>query len=71
MFDNQIVPVTPSDHFPELVLTPAFYRSRPGKLFPVGGDEALVRLQPGTSLGGFSRQAVELARRYPATQGSS
>ena len=25
VFDNQIVPVTPSDHFPELVLTPAFY----------------------------------------------
>ena len=69
VFGNQIVPVTPSDHFPELALTPAFYRSRQGRLFPVGGDETLVRLRPGTNLGDFTRRASELARRYPSTQG--
>jgi ABC-type antimicrobial peptide transport system permease subunit len=69
VFGNQIVPVTPRDHFPELALTPAFYRSREGRLFPVGGDETLVRLRPGTNLGDFTRRASELARRYPSTQG--
>src|SRR5207249_1887590 len=47
----------------------AFYRSRQGRLFPVGGDETLVRLRPGTNLGDFTRRASELARRYPSTQG--
>jgi hypothetical protein len=29
-----------------------------------------VRLRPGTNLGAFARRAIELARRYPATQGA-
>ena len=69
VFGNQIVPVSPGDHFPELALTPAFYRSHLGRLFPVGDDEALVRLRPGTNLAAFARRAGELARRYPRTQG--
>jgi hypothetical protein len=69
VFSNQIVPVSPGDHFPELALSPAFFRSRQGRLFPVGDDEALVRLRPGTNLAGFARRAGELARRYPRTQG--
>ena len=69
VFDNQIVPVTPSDHFPMLALTPAFYRSRQGRSFPVANEEALVRLRPGTNVGDFARRAGGLARRYPATQG--
>jgi hypothetical protein len=69
VFNNQIVPVSPGDHFPELALSAAFYRSRQGRLFPVGDDEALVRLRPGTNLTAFARAAGELARRYPRTQG--
>jgi ABC-type antimicrobial peptide transport system permease subunit len=69
VFSNQIVPVAPTDHFPELALTPAFYRSRAARFFAVGGDEALVRLRSGTSLGAFTRRATQLARRYPQTQG--
>jgi hypothetical protein len=69
VFNNQIVPVSPGDHFPELALSAAFYRSRQGRLFPVGDDEALVRLRPGTNLAAFARAAGELARRYPRTQG--
>jgi ABC-type antimicrobial peptide transport system permease subunit len=69
VFGNQIVPVSPGDHFPELALTPAFYRSHQGRLFPVGDDEALVRLRPGANLAAFARRAAELARRYPRTQG--
>jgi hypothetical protein len=33
LFGNQIVPVSPGDYFPELALSPAFYRSRQGRLF--------------------------------------
>ncbi len=69
VFANQIVPVAPSDRFPALALTPAFYRSRADRLFAVAGDEALVRLRPGTSLGAFTRRASELALRFPQTQG--
>jgi ABC-type antimicrobial peptide transport system permease subunit len=69
VFSNQIVPVAPSDSLPEMTLTPAFYHSREGELFPVAGDEALVRLRPGASLGEFARRASELALRYPQTQG--
>ena len=69
LFGNQIVPVSPGDHFPELALSPAFYRSRQGRLFPVGDDEARVRLRPGTNLAAFARGAGDLARRYPRTQG--
>jgi ABC-type antimicrobial peptide transport system permease subunit len=69
VFSNQIVPVAPSDYFPELALTPAFYHSRAAELFPVAGDEALVQLRPGASLGEFTRRASELALRYPQTQG--
>ena len=69
VFSNQIVPVAPTDHFPELALTPAFYRSRAARFFAVGGDEALVRLRPGASLGAFTRRATQLARHYPQTQG--
>jgi len=69
VFDNQIVPVTPNDHFPALQLPPAFYRSRQGRSLPNAGEEALVRLRPGTSVAQFGRQATELARHYPATQG--
>jgi ABC-type antimicrobial peptide transport system permease subunit len=69
VFDNQIVPVTPLDHLPLLELTPAFYRSREGGSFPVANEEALVRLQPGTNVAEFARQATRLARHYPATQG--
>ena len=69
VFSNQIVPVSPGDHFPELALTPAFYRSHQGRQFPVGDDEALVRLRPGTNLAPFARRAGELARRYPRTHG--
>jgi hypothetical protein len=68
VFNNQIVPVSPTDHFPELALTPAFYRSRWGRLFPVSAYDALVRLQPGANLAGFVLRAGELARRYPGTQ---
>jgi hypothetical protein len=57
VFDNQIVPVTPGDHFPILALTPAFYRSRQGRSFPVANEEALVRLRPGTNVGDFARRA--------------
>jgi ABC-type lipoprotein release transport system permease subunit len=69
VFDNQIVPVTPLDHFPQIELTPAFYRSRQGGSFPNAGEEALVRLRPGTNVGEFTRQASGLARHYPATRG--
>jgi putative ABC transport system permease protein len=69
MFSNQIVPVAPLDHFPLLALTPAFYRSRAFRFFAVAGDEALVRLRPGASLGAFTRRATQLALRYPQTQG--
>jgi MacB-like periplasmic core domain len=69
MFSNQIVPVAPLDHFPLLALTPAFYRSRAFRFFAVAGDEALVRLRPGASLGPFTRRATQLALRYPQTQG--
>ena len=69
VFGNQIVPVTPSDHFPEIALTPGFYRSRPGRSFPVANEEELVRLRPGTSLGNFARRASGLARHYPRTHG--
>ena len=44
----------PATAFPALALTPAFYRSRPGPaVCRSAGDEALVRLRPGTSLGGI------------------
>jgi hypothetical protein len=69
VFDNQIIPVTPLDHIPQLELTPAFYRSRQGRSFPVANEEALVRLRPGTNVAEFARQASGLARHYPATQG--
>ena len=52
-----------------LALTPAFYRSRQGRSFPVANEEALVRLRPGTNVGDFARRPAGLARRYPATQG--
>ena len=71
VFSNQIVPVTPSDFFPEIALTPAFDHGRAGEMFPVAGDEALVRLRPGTSVGEFARRASELALRYPQTRGIS
>jgi ABC-type antimicrobial peptide transport system permease subunit len=72
VFSNQIIPVALTDYFPEVVLTPAFYRSgAAGGLFPVAGDEALVRLRPGTSLAEFTRRANALALRYPQTQGVS
>ena len=69
VFGNQIVPVTPSDHFPEIALTPGFYRSRQGGSFPVANEEELVQLRPGTNLGNFARRASELARHYPGTHG--
>jgi ABC-type antimicrobial peptide transport system permease subunit len=69
VFSNQIVPVAPLDHFPLLALTPAFYRSRAFRFFAVAGDEALVRLRPGASLGTFARRATQMALRYPQTQG--
>ncbi len=69
VFGNQIVPVTPTDHFPEIALTPGFYRSRQGGSFPVANEEELVHLRPGTNLGNFARRASELARRYPGTHG--
>ena len=69
VFSNQIVPVAPIDHFPVLALTPAFYRSRAFRFFAVSGDEALVRLRPGASLGEFTARATQLARHYPQTQG--
>jgi ABC-type lipoprotein release transport system permease subunit len=71
VLSNQIIPVALTDYFPEAVLTPAFYRSGAGRLFPVAGDEALVRLRPGTSLAEFTRRANALALRYPQTQGVS
>jgi ABC-type antimicrobial peptide transport system permease subunit len=69
VFNNQIVPVAPLDHFPELALPPAFYRSRAFRFFAVADDEALVRLRPGASLAAFTRRANGLALRYPQTQG--
>jgi ABC-type antimicrobial peptide transport system permease subunit len=69
VFSNQIVPVASLDHFPLLALTPAFYRSPAFRFFAVAGDEALVRLRPGASLGAFTRRATQLALRYPQTQG--
>jgi ABC-type antimicrobial peptide transport system permease subunit len=71
VFSNQIVPVALTDRFPAMALTPAFYRSRAARFFAVAGDEALVRLRTGASLGAFTRRASELALRYPQTQGIS
>jgi hypothetical protein len=68
VFDSQIVPVSQSDAEPQLLLTPAFYRTKSGRTLP-GADGAYILLRPSASIASFDRQITQLAGRIPSAGG--
>jgi ABC-type antimicrobial peptide transport system permease subunit len=68
VFDDEIVPTGTNNALPTaLVSWPFAAPAVAGELSD--GDEAAVRLQPGTSQTAFTSAAQTLAKRYPSTDG--
>lgn len=69
VFDDQIVPTGTNPSTPTALLSSPFAATALAASLNYG-DEALVRLRPGTNLTAFEQAATTLARRYPATSGN-
>ena len=67
-FDDQVVPAPGLGGAPRVLLSPGFWRSGAGRRFGPG-DEASVRLRPGSTLAAFRAAASRLARHYPSAGG--
>lgn len=66
VFDREIVPVSQTDAFPQVLTTPARWRETGPSL--LGADGAYLRLRPGTDISVLHRQIDALAARYPADE---
>jgi len=69
VFDTEIVPTDATSAQPSALLSPPFNATRAAQAIYNYGNEAGVRLRPGTSTTAFLRTASALAKRYPATGG--
>jgi hypothetical protein len=69
VFDTEIVSADATSAQPSALLSPPFNATRAAQVIYNYGNEAGVRLRPGTSMTAFLRTASALAKRYPATGG--
>ena len=69
VFDTEIVPTNTTAAQPLALLSPPFNATRAAQVIASYGNEAGVRLRPGTSMTAFLRTASALAKQYPATGG--